>query len=144
VKTKYLATFGLVALMLSGCSGLKTPTQAEPSPSDTPAATSAEARLSAAQGAFGLRYEEGAELGDAGESLTLDGAGDEDFTGLPYSAVACVLNELEVPDATLNLVETTRALDGRQTASWDGFDATWSYHPDTGMNVTLVDSEFEN
>jgi hypothetical protein len=36
---------------------------------------------------------------------------------------------------------STRALDGRQTASWDGIDAAWSYHPDSGMNMTVSISD---
>ncbi|WP_269142641.1 hypothetical protein [Georgenia yuyongxinii] len=32
---------------------------------------------------------------------------------------------------------STRALDGRQTAEWDGVVATWSFHPDDGLDVIL-------
>jgi hypothetical protein len=109
----------------------------------TPTATQVEARLSATLGTCGIRYDDGAQLGDGGQSLTLDSQGEEDFDGLTYDSVKCVLKDLDVPDATINLIETTRALDGRQTGSWDGIDATWSYHPDNGVNVTLVDSDFE-
>ena len=131
-----LAASAIALLALAGCSSSAAPAESTPTP------TQVEARLSAVLGDCDLRYEDGAQLGDAGESLTLDGRGQEDFEGLDYDLISCALTSLDVPDATLNLIETTRALDGRQTASWDGFDATWSYHPDSGMNVTLVDTMF--
>jgi hypothetical protein len=28
---------------------------------------------------------------------------------------------------------------GRQEASWDGIEASWSYHPDNGLDLVLVD-----
>lgn len=127
----------LVLVALTACSS------ANGSADPTPTPTQSEARLSATLGTCGIRYDDGAQLGDAGQSLTLDSRGQEDFDGLSYDSVQCVLEDLDVPDATMNLIETTRALDGRQTGSWDGIDATWSFHPDNGVNVTLVDSDFE-
>jgi hypothetical protein len=73
-------------------------------------------------------------------SLVIDTLGEEDYDGYSqakYSDAECVLKALEIPDATKNLVETTRALDGRQDAEWKNLVATWSYHPDTGLNMTL-------
>lgn len=129
---------GTLALgVLTGCSSSGGSTD------PTPTATQVEARLSATLDTCGIRYDDGAQLGDGGQSLTLDSQGEEDLDGLTYYSVECVLEDLDVPDATMNLIETTRALDGRQTGSWDGIDATWSYHPDNGVNVTLVDSNFE-
>lgn len=128
----------LAAAALAACSSTGGATN------PTPTATQVEARLSATLGTCGIRYDDGAQLGDGGQSLTLDSRGEEDFDGLTYDSVKCVLEDLDVPDATMNLIETTRALDGRQTGSWDGIDATWSYHPDNGVNVTLVDSNHES
>lgn len=45
-----------------------------------------------------------------------------------------------VVDAEVGVVArfgTTRALDGQQTADWDGFTASWGYHPDTGLDVVV-------
>ena len=36
-------------------------------------------------------------------------------------------------------IDSTRALDGTQTDSWKDIDARWTYHPDNGLRLTLVD-----
>jgi hypothetical protein len=38
--------------------------------------------------------------------------------------------------AAITTIPTTRALDGMQSAEWGGLAAQWTYHPDTGMNLT--------
>ena len=96
-------------------------------PTQTP--TQSKARLSATLGTCGIRYDDGAQLGAAGQSLTLDSRGQEDFDGLSYDSVQCVLEDLDTTAATMNPIETARALDGRQTGSWGGMDATWSHYP---------------
>lgn len=74
---------------------------------------------------------------DDGDTLILDTKGKEDSDGLSTEDVACVLNSLDVPDAVLQHIDTTRALDGQQTDSWSGVDARWTYHPDDGLDITL-------
>ena len=32
---------------------------------------------------------------------------------------------------------STRALDGRQSATWAQFEASWTYHPDDGLDVLV-------
>ena len=85
----------------------------------------------------GLENNNSARVGDDGASLTLDMEGEEDFAKLTSDEVFCVLDALKVPDSVTALMEQTRALDGRQTADWDGVTAAWSYHPDNGMDVIL-------
>ncbi|OAV61533.1 hypothetical protein [Enteractinococcus helveticum] len=62
--------------------------------------------------------------------------------GASGDEVACVLDELAMPSNIVNRLEATRALDGTQTGTWDGYEATWNYHPNSGMNltITLVDA----
>jgi len=96
--------------------------------------------LQAVTGCGMSRGSAGVTLGDSDLSLVLDGRGDDDATGVSVEHQACVLAALDIPDSTLNLMSTTRALDGRQQGSWDGYEASWSYHPDTGLNVTLTRS----
>ncbi|WP_282944494.1 hypothetical protein [Cellulomonas endometrii] len=77
-------------------------------------------------------------VSDGGRTLTLDMAGETPASGLLDAAdVACVLGALETPTATVTLMDTTTALDGRQTDSWDGLTASWRYHPDTGLDVII-------
>ena len=78
------------------------------------------------------------------DTLTIGGAWDNDadygtseggaLLGLVYD---CVLNSLQVPDRVRSHIDSTRALDGMQEDSWDGFNARWSYHPDDGVTITI-------
>jgi hypothetical protein len=75
-------------------------------------------------------------LGDKDASLTIQSEGKEK-TGADYAKVACVLQQLEVPDSVVTRMDTTRALDGRQSAHWKDLEASWTYHPDNGMNLLI-------
>lgn len=77
-------------------------------------------------------------LGDDGNTLILDMAGEEDIGLLSYDDVDCVLSALDTPSSVRVLMGSTRALDGRQSAEWDGIEASWSYHPDNGLDVLLT------
>lgn len=79
-----------------------------------------------------------ADLSDDGRTLMLDHQGQDESRGLTYDVLDCILTELEVPASVWHEMEKTRALDGRQSASWDGIEASWSYHPDTGLDVVLT------
>ena len=72
-------------------------------------------------------------------SLSMQSLGEES-SGAEFGDVFCMLNELDIPDSVLNRIDSTRALDGRQTADWDGFRASWGYHPDNGLDIVI---EFE-
>lgn len=77
-------------------------------------------------------------LGDNGHSLTLNMKGEETGSGdLAIDDVVCVLNELDVPDVVLDKMAATRSLDGRQSDAWGVIEASWSYHPDNGLDVIL-------
>ncbi|WP_104195729.1 hypothetical protein [Cryobacterium sp. M15] len=75
-------------------------------------------------------------LGDEGQSVSMQSEG-EDTPGADYIDVLCVLDQLEVPDSVNTRIGSTRALDGRQTAMWDEFDASWGYHPDSGLDIVV-------
>jgi hypothetical protein len=77
-------------------------------------------------------------VGDGGSSLELDMEGEDLGSGvLSYTDVACVLQELDVPDSVVSKMDSTRSIDGRQTEDWDGIEANWTYHPDDGLDVIL-------
>lgn len=78
-------------------------------------------------------------LRDEGRSMTLDTMGEEDYVGDEIEVVACVLTELDTPDYVIDHIDSTRALDGQQTDEWDDIEARWTYHPDVGMQLTLID-----
>ncbi|MGV2384733.1 MAG UNVERIFIED_CONTAM: hypothetical protein LOD86_05625 [Thermobifida fusca] len=76
-------------------------------------------------------------LGDNGTSMQIYRAGAEERPGASFTQAFCILDELEIPDAVVAHIEGTRALDGRQEATWNGFTASWTYHPDDGLNLIL-------
>ncbi|MEV7605125.1 hypothetical protein AB0N65_06770 [Paenarthrobacter sp. NPDC089322] len=78
-----------------------------------------------------------AKLGDDGKTLSLDGKGEDDYDGLAWADIECVLDAVNVPDYIREEMDSTRALDGTQRESWDNFAASWSYHPDSGFNMVL-------
>lgn len=49
--------------------------------------------------------------------------------------IKSVLTELGFPSSVAEEMNETRAMDGRQSASTDKYEVTWSYHPDIGLEV---------
>ena len=77
------------------------------------------------------------EVADEGYTLLMTSEGDES-PGASIVEIACVFVELEMPSSIVNRFDTTRALDGTQTGTWDKYEATWNYHPDSGSNITIT------
>jgi hypothetical protein len=75
-------------------------------------------------------------VGDDGDSVSLQTEGDE-TSGADLADVVCVLAELDVPDSVITRMDSTRALDGRQTGEWDDLSASWSYHPSNGLDIVI-------
>lgn len=76
-------------------------------------------------------------LADADTSLTLD----RNTNMNKYEReeqIECLLTALDAPQHVVDHIYATRALDGMQTASWEGFEARWTYHPDPGQQITFV------
>ena len=76
------------------------------------------------------------QLGDEGQSLSMQTEGEES-PGADVADVVCVLGELNVPDSVLTRLSSTRALDGRQSADWSDYSASWGYHPDNGLDIVI-------
>ena len=80
------------------------------------------------------------DLGDADRTLVIDTAGEDHGTGSDtVDGLVCTLGELSTPQAVIAQLEHTRALDGMQTAKWDRFGASWTYHPDDGVDVIITE-----
>src|SRR2546421_10441898 len=60
-------------------------------------------------------------IGDSGRTITLDGQGKEDAGGISWTEVECVLDGTKMPASVRGQFNSTRALDGMQRASWDGY-----------------------
>lgn len=83
----------------------------------------------------------GTDLVDAGKTLIVDMEGPVDTVegkgGVNAADVTCILDKLGAPAAVVQKMASTRALDGRQTESWGDFTATYTYHPDRGLDMTI-------
>lgn len=77
------------------------------------------------------------QLGDGGKTLIINASGDVIKTIVDTQTESCILDYLKVPAAVREHISSTRALDGRQTDSWDGFTAAWTFHPDDGLDMTI-------
>lgn len=78
------------------------------------------------------------QLGDGDKTLVLDMQGKKSGSGsMDIDEVKCVLAELKTPSYVLAQMDSTRALDGRETATWGAFEASWTYHPDDGLDVIV-------
>lgn len=76
-------------------------------------------------------------LEDEGRTLLMDGKGEEDTVGALWEDFECVFDALGAPQSVVAKVTATRALDGRQNESWEGVAASWSYHPNSGLDLIL-------
>lgn len=72
---------------------------------------------------------------DDGNAVRFDAATKR--SGATAGSVYCFLKELGAPETIESKIGQTRALDGTQTAQWNEFEATWTYHPDDGLNLLV-------
>jgi hypothetical protein len=79
----------------------------------------------------------GTTIADDGKTFVIDSSGEEDSSGISYESFSCILNAINMPTAVQSHIGDTRALDGRQEDSWEGFTASWSYHPDDGLDMII-------
>jgi hypothetical protein len=79
----------------------------------------------------------GTIVADGNKTLLVNGKGGEDATGVPVETEACILQKLGASSAVTAHMESTRALDGRQTDTWGDYKAAWTYHPDSGLDIVI-------
>jgi hypothetical protein len=81
----------------------------------------------------------GVTLADGGKTLTFSAVGKYPSVASAgnYTDFLCALAVLKVPSFVQTQIDTTRALDGLQKATWGKISAFWTYHPDNGMNISF-------
>ncbi len=82
----------------------------------------------------------GVALLDNGATLKFSYAGkysSVSASAASYSDVACSLSVMNAPSFVTAQIDTTRALDGLQKATWGKLSAFWTYHPDSGLNISF-------
>jgi hypothetical protein len=129
----------VLAATLAGCGAAETAKNLG-QPKATPAS---ETRLGkAADGCSALRW-----LQDGGQSISFDTQGKEELDADgPYATVdqvACVTVALKTPEFVITHIDETSSNDGPQTDSWDDYTARWKYHPDDGVSLTIIDTQFK-
>ncbi|MHA3725057.1 hypothetical protein ACXR2T_14410 [Leucobacter sp. HY1910] len=78
-----------------------------------------------------------------GEYERLDGGEGIEFarvtkiTGASYDTVWCFLESQGAPESLDVKIGRTRSLDGTREQAWGDFLATWTYHPDAGLNLLV-------
>lgn len=83
----------------------------------------------------GVENNSGARIGDAGSSLIIDHQGEDEVAGLTTLQLDCIIDALGTPESVVEQMQTTTAMQGRQTATWADLDASWTYHPDNGLDL---------
>lgn len=79
-------------------------------------------------------------VGDDGRTLIIDHKGEDDVDGLSMDQLVCAVTVLDITDALVAQMGSTRAMDGVQTGSWDRYTAVWSYHPDSGLDIVIEEA----
>lgn len=69
-------------------------------------------------------------------SLTVEVSSDS-APGLAMPVFRCILDELDAPASMRERMAFTRAIDGTQEDQWSLYRATWTYHPEQGLNVVI-------
>lgn len=78
------------------------------------------------------------EIADEGRTMIVDGEGEDFGSGdVTFTKLDCLLDEVNVPASVRSKMYATRSLDGRQSGEWDDISASWSYHPDDGLDLIL-------
>ena len=75
-------------------------------------------------------------VGDGGDSLSLSMS---DYS--EGKVFTCVASEVDLPDSIRSKMESTRAIDGTQSDTWNGLKVTWSYQ--TGGYTNMLDIVIE-
>lgn len=81
-----------------------------------------------------LRRSAYVRLADSNRTLVIESGG----LGLPISSLNCAFKQLNMPSWVRSRIGSTRALDGEKSASWSGYKAFWTYHPEDGLNMTVT------
>jgi hypothetical protein len=126
-----IAGFLLGALALAGIQAIVSVADAAWQPANTNATAGI---LKRALVNCALQNSPDVKLGDGGYTLTVNGLGASDSSGVPYEAQTCLEQVLRTPLSVIAHIEQTTPLDGRQSATWGHVTMKWLYQPDTGLS----------
>ena len=90
-------------------------------------------RIDALESAYGECEGDNTYLSSDGLSLTIDGEDEYDYDSL--ADILIVIESLDLPDSLWDEMLNTSALMGKQSAKYDDYEVSWSYHPDNGLDA---------
>jgi hypothetical protein len=142
------AVVATVGIVLAGCSSepvfepapvtVETPAPTTPAPTYTPEPEPVESELRLAKQICNILDEPGMKY------IKLY---DNDTTAIvdlpdtaPIEGVACVLSYLDMPQRVFTSVSNTTALQGVKTASAQGYELEWTFHPDNGLQMIITET----
>ncbi len=96
-----------------------------------------DARLTDALTACEALDASGVTFAEDGQSLNFDDKGEEDFLGGDFADLQCIIENLNAPSTVMARMYQTTSSMGVQEADWDGISATWTYHPDRGLDANI-------
>lgn len=141
IRSLLLAFFGVT--MLTGCVSAP-PAESSPSPDPSPTEDDRRSEIPTAYNT--CKSDTGWDSSEDWFSIPFidDGAGIELYSDVfPVFMIECITSELGMSQAEWSRVMSTRALDGMVDAQWEGYEASWTYHPDSGLRmvVSQVDND---
>jgi hypothetical protein len=92
-------------------------------------------KLLSARDSCGLEYNAYVDVDEAG--MAIEGEGQED-RGLKMDKVWCILDQLDLPDSIKTRMRSTTALQGVVEGQWGDYEASWTYHPDNGLDIFIA------
>ncbi len=138
-RLRTLALVAVVALLVGLAGGyLLARSAGDDNTASAQPSTSADSSMQAARSNCGAQY--AVVVSDGGRTLVIDGQGKEDSSGVSTSVLDCLLDQLHAPTSVVEQMYSTRALDGRQQADWPNYHASWTYHPDHGLDLIVTRS----
>lgn len=79
----------------------------------------------------------GVSVSDEGTTISVDTMGEEDYSGATYEDLVCIIGAVGTPSYINDGIMSVRAMDGRQTQEFDGIVVSYSYHPNSGMDIVF-------
>jgi hypothetical protein len=80
------------------------------------------------------------EISDGDKTLYVNTQGEKANSGTAsITELYCVLDSLEPPSYVTIKMRQTRAFDGQVSEKWGSFEASWTFHPDAGLDVLIRD-----
>lgn len=79
----------------------------------------------------------GVSVSDNGTTISVDTMGEEDYSGATYGDLVCIIGAVGTPTYVNDGIMSVRAMDGRQTQEFDGIVVSYSYHPNSGMDIVF-------